>query len=302
MNPVTIEHATVGVEDIDAAVEFYTQVMGLGELTREDGVAYLACGRDSNFDVAVAEGDTGLEHVAFRVDGSDTIEEYATHFDTVGIEFERRDGTEPGQTAGLRFRLPSNIAVELVVVDDAGYPHSDESSHPDRPDVAPLDFDHVNVRTPSLEADVRCLVDAGFAISEIIGTTDDWTQVFVRGSHEHHDIALGPLGSDSDRSSGSLHHIALQYSGIDHMKRGIDALAHADIPLERGLGRHYAGDNLFAYFWAPGGTRVEFVAEMANVYTDEVEYLSPDMDYSTAWGAERPDGWDELCGLVGYND
>ncbi|MCW8173575.1 hypothetical protein D8S78_23200 [Natrialba swarupiae] len=116
-----IEHAVLEVTDLDEAVEFYTDVVGLVELERADDVVYLGCGLDENYDLGLVEGQTGVEHFALRVTAEE-IEEYESRLDDAGVETERVSD-EPGQTDGLRFSLPSDVEMELVTVADSSYHH-----------------------------------------------------------------------------------------------------------------------------------------------------------------------------------
>lgn len=297
-----IEHVKLTVSDISVAKEFYRDVMGLVEIEETNDTLFLGCGRDTNFDVGLTAGEPGLDHVAVRVGSDDLLAAYATKLDDLGMEPERTGGDEPGQTGGLRVRLPSGVAIELVTVADDAYPHSDDVAYPSRVDVAPLDLDHVNLRTPAIEDDVECLQTLGFGLTEVIGTPEKWYNAFVRCKEKHHDIALSGRSVDGSQRRARLHHVAWTYSDLDHMKRLIDRLTQAGIDLERPPGRHYAGDNLFAYFWSPGGNRIELTAEMASIYSEETEYLEPNSNAGTGWGTDAPESFDRVSGLVDGED
>jgi catechol 2,3-dioxygenase len=70
------EHAELHVEDLSEALNFYTDVIGLNEMTRQDGTVYLSAGFDENYDVALTEGGTGIAHFAVRVDDQETLNHY----------------------------------------------------------------------------------------------------------------------------------------------------------------------------------------------------------------------------------
>lgn len=223
--------------------------------------------------MAIEEGGTGLDHVALRVGSDDILEAYAERLAASGIAVDRTGGTEPGQPLGLRVTLPSQISLELITVTDPAYPHSDHVAYPARSDAAPVDFDHVNIRSPAFVDDVQFLQEhVGMRISEVLGTEDEWKRAFVRCNQAHHDIAMGPRSTDATDNHPLLHHISFSYAGAEHLTRAIDRLSRGGIELENGLSRHYAGDNLYAYFIAPGGNRIELTAEMARIHTEEVVY------------------------------
>jgi len=96
----------------------------------------------------------------------------------------------------------------------------------------------------------------------------------------------------------SLHHVAWGFDSIDHMKCFLDAVCDRGMAFERGIGRHYAGDNLYAYFWEPGGNRFEMCAEMAVVKTAEPQHTKDYETATTAWGPGAPESFSKGSGLV----
>lgn len=298
--PLAIEHVSVRVSDLSAAVSFYRDVVGLAEITRADGTVYFGCGRDENFDLAVAQGTPGLDHFALRVAGTDALDSRVAELAAEGVSVERLGGVEPGQTEVVRFALPSGVPVELVTVEDSDYPHDEAVAFPDRADSAPVALDHVNLSSPCIREDVEFLTDIlGLRLSEVVGTEDDWNLAFARCGEQHHDVAVGSVSSTD---SVGFHHVAWEYTGIEHMKQVIDRITRAGISLERGLGRHHAGNNLYAYFRSPSGIRLEILAEMANVYTDDVRFVDDYEQASVAWGDEAPDRFSEMSAVTGTVD
>jgi len=293
-----IEHAKVHVEDLDRALEFYTDAMGLVEVDRAGDTVYVGCGLDENFDLAVTEGGTGIEHFAVRALDEETVHAYEDRLAGDGVAVERVDGEEPGQAAGVRFDLPTGIPMEIVAVEDAAYEHS-TAGVAGRAGHAPSTLDHVQWFTPDIEADLEFLRDTvGLAVSDMAGPREDLEIAFTRCNTLHHDMALKatpPGGPDH----ASLHHVAWGYDSIDHMKLFLDAVTGRGMEFERGIGRHFAGDNLFAYFWEPGGNRFEMCAEMAVVKTDEPGHTADYETATTAWGPGAPESFSEGSGLVG---
>ena len=293
-----VEHVQMGVRDLEEALQFYTEAMGLTELARSEGIVYIGAGRDGNYDMAVTEDDTGIDHFAIRVSNSDTIETYETRLSEHDVSTERADGAEPSQEHGLRFALPSGIHMELVTVEDVDYQHSDEIAVPGRGGVAPLDLDHLTYLTPDLRTDAEFLRDhLDFKITEVIGTDENWEGAFTRRGDFHHDVALfTPPETDADHVG--LHHVGWKMANIEHMKLFIDSIAQAGVGLEFGIGRHYGGDGIYAYFQEPGGNRFELAAEMATIDVDTTRYTDPD-EYISAWGDVLvPESFDAGSGIV----
>lgn len=293
-----IEHAKVHVEDLESALEFYTSAMGLVEIDRSGDTVYLGCGLDGNFDLAVAEGGTGLEHFAVRASDRAGVEAAEERLAAGGVDAERVDGDEPGQSAGVRYELPSGAPMEVVAVADGGYEHSTVSAG-SRGGHAPSTLDHVQLFTPDVRADLDFLADVvGMAVSDTAGPRDDPEIAFARCNALHHDVALkaAPTGGPGH---ASLHHVAWGFDDIGHMKLFLDAVSGRGMDFERGIGRHYAGDNLYAYLWEPGGNRFELCAEMAVVKTNRPGHTEDYETATTAWGPGAPPSFDEGSGLVG---
>ncbi|MFB6297637.1 MAG: VOC family protein [Salinirussus sp.] len=282
------EHATLRVTDREAAVDFYTDVLGLHELDREGETVYLSCGLDDNYDLGLIEGGTGVDHFAIRLDDRDRLATYERRLEGAGFDTSRTDGAEPGQEAGLRLTLPTGLDLELVTVADASYHHPTQQ-HADRAAVAPRDVDHINVMSWDVGRDLDVLTDhLDFAVSDRIdGESGFPLQAWTRWGAFHHDVAL----STADNVADTLHHLSFEVDDMDHIKRLADRLAAAGHELELGPSRHNAGANNFAYLWTPGGNRIEFTAEMATVDRDAgtgVRTLDPGTNTVSSWGGVEP--------------
>lgn len=293
-----IEHATLGVDDLEVAVAFYTEALGLVELDRSDGVVYLGCGRDPNYDVALRPGTTGVEHFAVRATDAAVVERVAARLTDHDVPVHRTDGDEPGQAVGVRFRLPSGVAMEVVAVDDDRYQHY-EAPRPGRGGQAPADLDHIQFLTPDVLGDLAFLTDAvGLAASELAGARDDPEIAFARCNTFHHDVALKSATAIGETAETSLHHLAFTYDSVDALVAGIDAAVAGGADFERGVGRHHGGNNLYAYLWAPGGNRIEFCTQMATLSRAEPEHAPDYETATTAWGPGAPETFGRGSGLV----
>lgn len=282
------EHATLRVTDLEAAVEFYTDVMGLVELTREDGTVYLGCGLDENYDVGLVEGGTGVEHVAIRVDDSDEIASYEQRLQDAGYDVERTDEAEPNQVEGIRFTLPTGVDMELVRVADNDYHHPTQTVG-DRDRVTPRDVDHANLMSWDVDRDLEVLTDLlDFRVSDkIVGESGFTIQAWTRSGEFHHDIAL----STADNVAYTLHHLSFEMEGFEHIKAFADRLTEYDYQLELGPNRHNAAANNFAYLWTPGGNRIELTAEMATVGEGAetgVREINREDNTVSSWGGVEP--------------
>lgn len=281
------EHAKLLVEDLDEAYDFYIDAMGLKEIDRQDGTIYLGCGYDKNFDIAIEEGGTGVEHFAVRMENSETLAEYEGKLKEADVDVERKDGVEPNVEEAVRFDLPSGHTMELVIVEDNTYWHATNPRVPETSGIVPRDLDHHNVYTTDIDADVEFLqTHLDFNLSDQVETEDGKTMLaFTRYGDFHHDIGF----IHTDDPDTTLNHIGWQADSVDHMKRFIDNIAQNDVRLEIGISRHNIADNVFAYYWEPGGNRFEISTEMATLNENtEPEYHTitgfMDQEDLSAWG------------------
>lgn len=278
-----VDHVGLSVEDLDAARSFYVDTMGLVEHDRTDSRAYFGCGLDGSFDLAVVEGGTGLDHFAVRA-GPDEFETAEARLAAIDCPSRRTDGEEPGQVRGLRFGLPSGVDMELVTTERERYPHTVDTAHRDRGATAPVGLNHVNLASDAVEADAEFVEsNLGFEISEVELLEDgSWLIAFTRNGDTHHDVAF----TRSREPENTLKHVAWTVTNLDHLKQFVDEIARHGHELEVGISRHRAGNNLFAYFWEPGGNRFEVTTEMATVASGTPTLVrdSDDPPSFTAWG------------------
>ncbi|GAA0273982.1 VOC family protein [Halobacterium noricense] len=294
-----IDHAKLHVQDLDTAVDFYTSAMGLVELSRRNRTAYLSTGLEGSFDLAVAEGGTGVEHVALRATNEAVVNQFAERLSSHDLDITRTGGTGPGIQESVRFKLPSGVPVEIVSIEEPEYSHADVSDL-GRAGHAPSAIDHIQFFTPDLPADLSFLRDTvGLAVSDIAGPRDDPEIAFTRCNTFHHDIALK---AKPELSHTSLHHFAWGFDSLEHMKVFLDTVTNRGSEFERGIGRHFAGNNLYAYIWEPGGNRFELCAEMAAVRTETVNHVEDYESATTAWGPSAPPSFETGSGLVRSDD
>lgn len=282
------EHATLYVTDIDEAIALYRDTLGLAEIDRSDGVVYLGCGFDENYDIGLIEGGTGVEHFAIRMANPEELAHYASRLRDEGIDLTRTDRAEPNQVEGVRFTLPSGIDMELVTVADTTYHHPARPKL-DRPGFTPRDVDHIHLMSYDVDADLDLLLNVlDFSISDkILSDAGFITQVWTRFGAFHHDVSISFINDIKT----TLHHLGFEVLSMDHMKRVCDHLADTGYELEMGPNRHNAGACTFAYVWSPGGNRIELTGEMATL--DEaappgVRELMRESNTVSSWGGVTP--------------
>lgn len=120
-----LHHVALTVSNLDASAEWYGQVLGMGELFREEGDARRACVMcfpNGAFSVGLVEhrpsdgaafdpSHRGLDHLAFTVDSKDEIDQWAQRLDDAAVTNSGVIDIPPG--AMLNFKDPDGIALAL---------------------------------------------------------------------------------------------------------------------------------------------------------------------------------------------
>ncbi|BCP14197.1 VOC family protein [Mycobacterium paraintracellulare] len=289
-----LSHVHVGVRDIDEALQFHRDTLGLSELSRDGETVFLGCGLDNNFDVALTPGRTGVQRMAFDVTSEDDFDLYSARLADAGIKFELRTDPDPGVAKALQFTLPSGHLMELVTLSEAlQYLRVSVPTHPRNVGIAPTDIDHLTIHVDDGRQFIEFMCSVmDFRASDVIEAAPGvWMAGWLHTSDNHHDMAILPPGGEG----ATLHHVAWTLDGIEHMKRSADLLGHIGVPIEVGPGRHTIGSNLFTYFQAPGGNRYELSAEMgraANRAADPSFWTAEEFARGfSAWGQVPPEGF-----------
>lgn len=284
-----VAHVELRVDDLETAVQFHTEILGLAEAGRDGESIYLGCGFDSNHDLILKPGGTGVARVTLQVDSDEDIKRYAQRLADLGVNSELRSDEKPGQGAGLYFQLPSGHGMELAVVfDRRPYLHPTLAGDQQGRGIGPLDVDHVTLMGPDVYELMQFLQRSlDFKLSDIMQPGGKvWAAAWARAGEYHHDVAA----IRSENKAETLHHLAWTFSSIEHIKQAADLLARNNIKIEAGPGRHTVGGNLYAYFWAPGGNRYEMTTEMPRTPDPSADAVVWDdfVAAYSAWGQTPP--------------
>jgi catechol 2,3-dioxygenase len=287
-----LEHAVIRAGDVEQAVDWYKEALGLHELARED-VVYLTCGGESGFDLGITSGGQGLDHFSFSVHDLETLHGLEEALREAGVASALATDGEPGIAASLRFTIPVTGHDLEIVVRRERKPYQLFTERLPGGATAPFDINHVTFAGGDVTAFAEFLVrHLGFRLSDVYepGPGEPLRFVFLRVGENHHDTGMLPaprLG---------LHHVAFLVQDVSALAHFADRILRLGYRAEAGIGRHLAGHNMFYYVRDPSGNRVELAADIALV-TDRGagiqrwDYTDPYGGFNIWSGQPPPTSW-----------
>jgi catechol 2,3-dioxygenase-like lactoylglutathione lyase family enzyme len=248
MSGVTrVGHIALRVRDLNAAVDFQRDVLGLVETERRGRVAYLTCNERHHELILIESERRGYDHIALEV------------ADAAALEAVRRDAVAAGgELLGEIFDDEPGIDRAALVRGPAGHVYKlfcgMQTLGAAPPGDRPSRFEHASIKARRLGPVERFLADGlGFRFSDRMGRTASWWHCDA----DHHGMALifGPRHE--------LSHYAWSVPDLNAIGRVADRLAARGRKLVFGPSRHGPGNNLFAYFKDADGALVECCADLA---------------------------------------
>jgi catechol 2,3-dioxygenase-like lactoylglutathione lyase family enzyme len=135
---------------------------------------------------------------------------------------------------------------------------SDVADHPALLDAidCPRKIAHVNINAVDVGATHAFLIDAlGFRLID----QKPMLSFFHCDSADHSSMVL------CRATKPTLNHIAFELPEWESVMRGAGRMRDAGYPIEWGVGRHGAGNNVFAYFAGPEEIPLEYTAEVLQI-------------------------------------
>ena len=257
---------TLGVPDVAASAAFFEDFGLVGT----DPANTLLATRDGGEQVELVEAPTRrLQRLGVGAEHADDLARIADRAD-------RSATTEIVESTPDRLALRepvTGLLVEVTVADAYTAPPSSHTfnrpgSEPERIDtpadsvltddpVRPSNLTHVVYGTPDQPTTLEFFTDVvGFEISDQV----PGIIAFTRCGEVHHNLAIqaAPVAFP--------HHIAFEVDDIDDVVRGGQHMVELDPDRHMwGVGRHAIGSNWFWYLREPGGTFVEYTADIDRI-------------------------------------
>jgi catechol 2,3-dioxygenase len=269
-----LSHVDVTVPDLDLAVAYYTEVIGMVLTERTASSAYLKCWDEADHHSLrlTYAPRTGFGLMSFKVEHSDDLSDLENAVTRYGFPVQRVSrGESVGQGESVRFETPSGHTMELVhdvrklgsslprlnprpYLFRPGGPGvgggGDEGAPPG---IAPPRMDHLLVTAEEVGEATQFYTDVlGFRVTEqLLDGQGHQVGTWMERSHSPHDLAVvaGP--------NGGLHHFAYWLDDWDQVRDAADILAWNGISVDVGPTRHGITRGSTIYFFDPLGTRNE---------------------------------------------
>lgn len=237
---VDIRYVRLGTGDVDAAIGFCTDTMGLELVRRENGGAYLR-GDDRDHNVYYFEGDPTDHTVGFEVVTRAELDSAFNELQAGGMKVRR--GTEDEAASRrvmdfINFTDPTGNSIDIVLRPF----HSGVRYFPGR-DAGIQEFSHIGLNTSD---PVR---DEIFWCENFNFQPNDWISgsALISFDDIHHRIALFPC----DRPG--VQHVNFQVETYDDVMRSYYLLQEKQVKIVFGPGKHPLSTAQFLYFEGPDG-------------------------------------------------
>ncbi len=261
MGMLRLSHVEIRVPDLELAVAYYTEVVGLFETGRDSDRVFLKCWDEhQHHSLVLTFAPTyGLGHIGWKVQDLADLDLYQARLEAEGVVVKRLAAGEwgPGHGESIRFEAPTGHQMELVHGMQQVGNLLPRTNPPPRPlnlvGIAPPRIDHVFLTAEDVNAGTDFFTRVlDFHLTEqVVG--DDGFQIatWMEVSHSSHDLAL-VTGPD-----GGLHHFAFWVDDWNEIRTAADILAYHGVRIETNPTRHGATRGHCIYFFDPSGHRNE---------------------------------------------
>jgi catechol 2,3-dioxygenase-like lactoylglutathione lyase family enzyme len=267
-------HIAMRVPDLDAAVGFQQDVLGMIETERTAGVSYLTC-NERHHELMLIHDPVrrGYDHIALQAEDAAALAEVVRSAQAAGghILGDVYDG-EPGIDRAVRVLAPGGHVFKVFC--------GMETVAAARPGDRPEKFEHASVKVLNMKPLERFLEQGlGFRFSDRLGATASWWHC----DDDHHGMAI----VRAPRSE--LSHYAFTVEDLNAMGRVADRLKlHRDQRLIWGPSRHGPGNNHFMYFHDNDGAMIELCCDLAQMRDYQPRTWAGGLKPINQWGGRPP--------------
>ncbi|HEX2912100.1 MAG TPA: catechol 2,3-dioxygenase [Chloroflexia bacterium] len=253
-------YVQIRVTDMDAAVKYYTEVLGLIQTDRQGDKVYLK-GWDEHdhhsLVLRLAE-EPGLDNFALKCESAEDLQAFENKLEAKGVAVNRISaGEKLGQGEAISFEDRGGHRVEVYYkMQKVGnlLPRTNPDPWPQGlKGIAAPRLDHLLITSPSAAEDLEFYKDVfGFRLTEQVVAPDGTpVAVWMERSHTPHDLAIIP------GRPGGFHHVAYALDSWYDIGRAADIMAMNDVKIDAGPTRHGITRGHTIYFFDRSGNRNE---------------------------------------------
>jgi catechol-2,3-dioxygenase len=263
-----IRHATFATPDVEAQIEYFQSIIGLGVAARQDGRVCLASESEELTLVLEKAATAGCRSMAFEVSPKVELRDLGKQLRGIGISADIRSDGLPGIPEMLVFDDVDGRQIELFAQWKFVAPSEQVRG------IAVSKLGHMAFHAPDPDRTAKFFGEVlGCRVSDRI----EQNFVFMRCGTDHHalNFARSP--------EVSLHHMAFELRDASHMQQACDLLGRRKIDLLWGPVRQGPGHNIATYHRNPDGYLVELYYDMDRMVDEELGYFEP-----RPWHRDRP--------------
>jgi 2,3-dihydroxy-p-cumate/2,3-dihydroxybenzoate 3,4-dioxygenase len=264
-----IRYLRVGTPDLEGAIKFATEVVGLQLASREGKSAYFRSdkvavrGDTRDHTLVYFEGDPADHTIGFDLLDPDDLDAVAAALEDAGhaVHFGTAEECEKRRTrAFIATTDPSGNKIEIV----ARSFHTGVRYFPTR-DAGITEFSHIGLYTRDAARDER------FWTSLCNARVSDWIgdAPLLRIATAHHSLALFPAARTG------IQHINHQVEDIDDVMRSWYFLREKGVKILLGPGRHPLSTAIMLYFRGPDGVVFEYSVGVKHILPAEEATYRP---------------------------
>jgi 2,3-dihydroxy-p-cumate/2,3-dihydroxybenzoate 3,4-dioxygenase len=247
-----IRYLRIGTPDLESAITFATDIVGLQLVAREGKTAYFRSdkveirGDTRDYSLAYFEGDPADHTIGFDLLDPDDLDTVAAELEKAGqpVHFGTKDECDARRCRGfVASKDPTGNKIEIV----ARPYHSGVRYFPAR-DAGIAGFSHIGLFSTD------CARDERFWTRICNARVSDWIgdSPFLRIGTIHHSVVLFQAGR------GGVQHINHQVDDIDDVMRSYYFLKEKGVKITYGPGRHPISTASMVYFEGPDRLTYEY--------------------------------------------
>lgn len=270
---IALRSIDLGVSDVEANANFYTDIWALERVGGGGGSVYLR-GTGASHHILALHPRPRAELLSVNLAAADKSAVDGLYAKAKGYGVNDLDApaplAEPGAGYGFSFKDGEGRVLRIISGDEE---HADTDDVGDRP----RKLSHAVFNSAEVERSTEFFHDLlGFKLSDRTRMMN-----FVRCNADHHSVAF------AHGDASTLNHIAYEMPDLESVMCGAGRLRDNGYPIEWGVGRHGPGSNVFAYFVGPDDIVIEYTGEVEQV-DDSYRQGEPD-DWQ--WPPGRVDRW-----------